>query len=84
MEKDYEVPFAEILVTYDRMMDSLDDEVDARVVFCSCLMLIAKCNIALGINPTQIDGVERMARPIVLEYMEVFRKKGNATKKLKK
>ena len=75
MDKDYEVPFAEILVTYEKLVDLFEDAEDTRVVLSACLIFIAKCNVALCVKPTEIEEFWEMARPVVLHYMDVFQKK---------
>ena len=84
MEKEDVVPMDEIVETYERMRDSLGEEVDARVVECACFILIAECNVVLDVKPTEIGEFEEKVRPIVLHYMELFQEKGMRDKKLKK
>ena len=83
MENEVKIPMDEIIETFGRMRDSLDEEADARVVECACFILIAECNVRLGVKPTDMEEFENVARPIILEYMEAFREKEMKEKKFK-
>lgn len=83
MENEINVPIDEIYEIFGRMRDSLGDDADARVVECACFILIAECNVRLNVKPTDMVEFGNMARPIILEYMEVFREKEMKEKKFK-
>lgn len=84
MKKEEKVPMDEIFETYERLKDSLDDGTDARVVECACFILIAECNVALGVKTTDIEKFENTVRPVILQYMELFQEKKPKAKILKK
>jgi len=75
MKNDDEVPYDEITKVYTRMKASLGGDTDARIVICACLLLIAECNVALGVKPTGIDDFLRTVAPLIQESMEAFGRK---------